>query len=241
MATRFKIHNHCDKRTKNIVNGYIHEMQKLFPWQDNSYFIIPELINHICLSFYWIRFTFNKKYTGDNLKFINDTTVGKTKTGGHELCALEKSISGDMCDVFQIEYTLRNKKDMFCPYIGFFTLNAIDASSQVHWNYSPGYGANNEKISVGICIFHKNKDKIIGIGQGDLYEDFKLKNNAKLQKNDRFMLEFNFIEKTCCIYHNDDKLDCVITLNSSHIIPCMSLYYEYDIIEITKYEFKYVQ
>ena len=104
METSFKHLKNCDHKTIKIVNGYIHRVQTLFPWRENSYFIIPEMIHHFCLAFYWIRFTFNTEFIGDNLKIVDDKAVIKVQQNGHSMCAVGESISKDMCDVFKIEY-----------------------------------------------------------------------------------------------------------------------------------------
>ena len=242
MTSVFKETKNCDTKTKNIINGYIHEMQKLFPWEENSYFIIPKLINHICLSFYWIRFAFNRKYAGNNLEFINESTVTKLKgdrSTVHSLCSIGESISGDICNSFRIEYHLKdtNKSGEFCPYIGFFTLKSIDdlSSEDIDWNETPGYG-KNASISIGICIYYSNPEYVLLFGSGNQYSQ-RVSLESKPEKGDRFMLEFDFIERKCCMYHNEHKFDRIIPLNCSHIIPCLSLDFAGEVVEITKYEF----
>ena len=42
-----------DKRTLFTVSGFIRKCQKLLP-HDNVYYNIPSLVEHICISFYWI-------------------------------------------------------------------------------------------------------------------------------------------------------------------------------------------
>ena len=243
MATLVKLSSRCDIRTKNIVNGYIRKIQKLFPWQDNSYFIIPQLINHICLSFYWIKFSFNRKYFGKNLQFINDTTVTKDGvSNSHSLCVMKDSISSELCDIFQMECKIKNvdAKELYCCYIGFLYLKSIDKASDISWNDCPGYGIKNNKISAGICLWnHFNRDYLfLYKGQGRYNNDsISLKHGQILKQNDAVMVEFDFRKAECCLYHNGIKLDYVMKLNGTHIIPCLSLYYKGDVVEITKYEF----
>ena len=102
------------------MNGYINNAQKLFPWKEISYFIIPSLINHICLSFYWISFSFNTEFIGDNLKFLDEKTITKICREHWAVCAIGTAISGDMCDLFRIEYLLKDFKDNFCAFIVFW-------------------------------------------------------------------------------------------------------------------------
>ena len=70
MDSRFKQLKNCDKKSKRVINGYIHDIQKLFPHKKNSYYIIPELINLICLSFYWVGARFNKENHGEHIEFV---------------------------------------------------------------------------------------------------------------------------------------------------------------------------
>ena len=238
MATSYKRLKGCDKKTKNIVNGYIHEIQKAFPWQENSYYIIPELVNHICLSFYWIRFAFNKKYKGDYLEFIDESTVTKVNSGAesHSLCAIGKSISLQQCDLFRIEYTLKKAKQYFCPYIGFFMLNVIDDSDNIDWDEGPGCGINKEN-SVGIAI-DSLYPKSLYLFRKDITEhrELSLKGDT-IKVGDRYMLEFDFIKSRCYVCYNGRRIGYVIEFEGQCIIPCLSLCDVGETMKITKYEF----
>ena len=233
MAASFKQLKYCNNKTQDVVNGYIHEIQKIFPWKDNSYFIIPELINHICLSFYWIRFAFNKQYMGVNLALINDTTLKKIEMYGHAMCLIGDGIgiSSEFCNTFNIEYTIKEagSPNDFCPYIGFLKWKNISCSTGINWNDTPGYGNKN---SVGICIYSKNPHIIVFENKERLHID------CDTNVGDRFMLQYNFKKSECYIYHNDNKLNHVIKMNCTHIIPCLSLYITGEVTEITKYEFR---
>ena len=62
------------QREKDIVYGYIKQIQTIFPWKENSYYIIAQLIQDLCLLYFH---TFiNTKILTDNeidlfLNFIN--------------------------------------------------------------------------------------------------------------------------------------------------------------------------
>ena len=233
MTTSFKHLRNCDKRTLKIVNGYVHQIQKLFPWQENSYFIIPELINHICLSFYWITFAFNTKYIGENIKIINDTTAQKIKSSNSRMCAIGESISADLCDIFQIEYLLKDHEREFCPFIGFFTLKRIDDKCGVDFNSALGC---NDKYVIGISIDSEDAKEVSVYGDGHFWKHLDLNHEAK--KGDRFMLEFHFDKSEFYLYHNDRKVEGItIKVKSSHIIPLLALYEIGEVVEITKYKF----
>ena len=209
MASPFNLKylKHCDKKTTNVVNGYIHEAQKLFPWTKCSYFIIPQLVNQICLSFYWIRFTFNKEFIGDNLKFLDEKTITKINKDAHSLCAIGESISGDMCDIFRIEYLLKDTMNgYFCSFIGFCGLPFIDSSTNINWGVAPGYG-DTKISSVGMSI---DTDRY-GAGRTWIYRDTIKINmpqlSKALKKGNKFMFEFNFVESKCQIYYNGEDSD----------------------------------
>ena len=236
MAASFQQLKDCDKKTINIVNGYIHQVQKLFPWQDNSYFIIPPLINHLCLSFYWIKFEFNKKYVGKNLEFIDRKTVTKTvEDNCQPLCFIGGSVSGEMCDIFRIEYLLKDYNKEYCPYIGYAKLKLIDKSCGVDFNAGPGFDVNG-KHTVGIAIFSGTNKELTFYGSQYSYESFSLQEAVK--KGDKFILEFDFVKSECYVYHNDYKLnEVILKLNHSHVIPLLSLFFQDEVMEITGYEF----
>ena len=242
MALSLKKLARCDRRTKSLVNGYIHAIQKLLPWQENSYFIIPESINYICLSFYWIGFAFNTKYMGENLEFPDYKTVTKSKKEGHSLCSIGEAISSDICDIFRIEFKIlkADKDGHFCPWIGFLKLKCIDSSSVIDWNESVGYGAKNGKSSVALCIYSSYQTKKINTSNIYFWDKGKsvrwtMKNMTKV--GDTYMFEFDFTKSECYVYHNEEKIKEIIKLECTHIIPCLSLYFIEEAIEITKYEF----
>ena len=51
MAQFYRL-RHCNQRDKNIVNGYVKRMQKMFPTEENSHFIIDLLIQNLILLFF---------------------------------------------------------------------------------------------------------------------------------------------------------------------------------------------
>ena len=123
MLASFKQTKYCDKASIYLTNGYIHEAQQLFPWKEISYYTIPELVIHICLSFYFDKGVFKTDKHGANLSFSDDNkTVEKVTKSGISLCSMgDTSISSESCDIFIIEYLLDlEKAKSYCPYIGYF-------------------------------------------------------------------------------------------------------------------------
>ena len=219
----------CDDRTRNIVNGYIRESQKLFHCHSNPYYIIPELINYICLSFYWIAFKFNKKHIHQDLKIINDIIVTRTtKFGGFGLCVIDQSISGRIYDRFQIELTFRGiSKGAFA---GFYKLEYIDnpIASGISWNLPPG--SCHTPDSVGIF----NHDYTLCACQDGIVFQTKCVSFESWRK---ITLEFDFIRSECYFYHNEEKMDVILPIDTCYIIPAIALPDDGSVVEISKYEF----
>ena len=242
--TSFQQLKYCDNKTTNLVNGYIHELQNIFPWKQNSYFIIPPVISQICLSFYWIRFTFDPDKAGENLEFLDDKTVTKIQNNGYSMCAIGTPISNEMCDMFRIEYHFKKyfgrKVYLKCPFIGFGGSAFIDECSSFlfgrkQWTTAPGI---IQRSCTGFALDF-GADGCIGIfNKFARNKDYEL--NDSLRKGDKIMLEFNFIVGEYYIYYNGEKTDHSVSFDDAEIIPLISLYWIGEVVEITKYEFSFV-
>ena len=57
-----------DEKTKFIVSGYIRKCQLLLQSKNNAYYNIPLLVEHICISYYWIAEYFSKYGKGIAIK-----------------------------------------------------------------------------------------------------------------------------------------------------------------------------
>ena len=91
----FKLIN---QRTKDVVFGFVHESQKLLPCESNSYFLIPDLIIHVCLAYYYTKHAWriSKDYanSGNNLKLTNDDKRASTQHLGPRTVFSKKSVYG---------------------------------------------------------------------------------------------------------------------------------------------------
>ena len=219
----------CDDRTRNIVNGYIRESQKVFPWQEISYYIIPEVINHICLAFYWIALKFNKKHIHQDLKIINDTTVTRnTDIIGWALCLIDQSISGWMCDRFTIDFTFNG--DSNGTFVGFYALeNIINLiGSGIKWCFPPGF----DHVPDSVGIFNSD-DSLYACQDGAVF----LKKWVGFDSWEKITLEFDFTRSKCHVYHNEEKTGIILPIKGCCIIPAVALRHHESTAEITKYEF----
>ena len=53
------------QKDKDLMNGFIREIQKLFS-KNNVFYMIPESINHICAIFYYTMDKWDPEYIGTN-------------------------------------------------------------------------------------------------------------------------------------------------------------------------------
>lgn len=123
----FKDYKLIAQRNKDLINGYVRDIQKLLPVDQNTYFTIPISINQLCVIFYTIKGEFNTEQCSKNLEFIDEKTVQKINNDNHALCLFGEPISNSMCRIFKIEFTIRQKGNnkFFCPYFGLAVSSSI--------------------------------------------------------------------------------------------------------------------
>ena len=56
---------YIDSESKDCINGYTREIQSLLP-DNNAYFIIPRLVTHWILLYYYVWGQFDPQYIADN-------------------------------------------------------------------------------------------------------------------------------------------------------------------------------
>ena len=86
MASFFEKIKDVDQRTNDVVNGYLRNQQSLLPYTDNPYYLIPSLVIHLILSFY-----FDPEYfESDSNGYYKVSDDGKTvqKAGGSYNCSV---------------------------------------------------------------------------------------------------------------------------------------------------------
>eukprot|EP01084_Bolivina_argentea_P023126 43085_1 len=233
----FKEAKFVNPRYKNLVNGYINKVQSLFPWKQNSYFTIPRLINHICLQYYSISGSFNTEKCAKGLEFIDHKTVKKILNSTHNLCMFGEPISNLMCNIFRIEYTMKECVDNWCPYFSFAVASSETEMKEkiiadvIHWtqSYIHGVPAKNKEYSVSIynktsALYWRGSDKV---GPTDL----------KFQIGDTCMMEHNFLTQNCNVYYND-KILYTFVIKEKCILPTLSIYFIGEVVEVTRYEFE---
>ena len=192
--------------------------------------------------YHTIREEFNTELCSDNIKFIDDKSVEKINDDGHALCLFGEPITGSMCTIFRIEFRIRQKgiHKQFCPYFGFaVSSSASDLMSRLktvrHWNDCyVKFKLENDKECSGYSISMYNSTRRFqwnGCGTIDHEE-------VSMDVNDTFMLEHDFDAAECSAYHKRKKFH-TFKMTEKCIIPTLSMYFEGERIQVTKYEFQY--
>ena len=103
-ASIFKKQELVDIQTKNIVSGYIRNVQLLLP-KDN-YYNIPKLINHIIIFYLYdcITFDIDKAKHTSSLEFSNDNKTVSSKQCLWSICIIDLLLTKEICKQFIIEY-----------------------------------------------------------------------------------------------------------------------------------------
>ena len=61
-------------KEKDIVYGYMNNMKSIFPWKDNSYYIIAQSFQHLCL-LYFHSFIDAKILTDNEIDSVLDRSI----------------------------------------------------------------------------------------------------------------------------------------------------------------------
>ena len=241
MATTFKlVHpNKINQKQRNLIYGYMRECQLLFP-SDNVYYNIPELINQICLTFYYIQLRFYTQTRGSNLNFpdndINDgQTVEKLKGDGKwSVCIFgddNDKICGDEYDEFNLWFKWTKS---YVMSFGFITSTINESIST--WSDYLGSNANKEH-SVGIYVAFKDKFVILDHPKSDDNgKQIKIENNMK--QGDIWGIFINFKLDKFTISHNDINCGTYSLFGAKTIIPAFAFFDCKQQIDVIKYEFK---
>eukprot|EP01084_Bolivina_argentea_P265486 450025_1 len=213
-----------------LIDGFIRYLQQNVLIKDT---IIPNELNEIIFQYCYIisMMKFYQKRYGYGLRFVDDKTV---KQVNGELdwatCLLSHTpISSSDCNQFRVEYLWKSSVDRDGQfYIGFCGSIAVE-----EWNWVLGNEAN-KNMSVGIQIF--NGYNFFQMHDVNRYQH-KLKYRASddFKVGDRFMLLFDFVSSECVIYHNDSEAD-TIKMEFNQIIPAVSLIFNGEEVQITKWE-----
>ena len=242
MANRTQHVRPYDKITTHLINGYILRMQNLLPYKENSYYTIPEVINHVCLSFYFDGGIFNIEKHGGNLRFINDKTVKKVNNDENSVVSIGTAISRNKCDMFKIEWCFngidsRSQTAGFGYYAGKY--QQLMKSTDIDWNQPIGLCDKQKSFGYSFSPFSNNHLFTWDKHRPYVFYGKWIALKQPMQNGDTYTLQFDFTQSKGYVYHNEEKVDHVFELASDHIIPLVSLHTDGDCARITKYQFIY--
>ena len=211
---------------------------------------IPLEIIGIIFMFYFNPLQFHKDKHGDNLHFVNDTTITKLSYGlrNWSVCPFGELMTKDNCSVFEIIFKWKAISDgttLPSIIIGFIsTLDFYDINMNHDlWNGFNFFG--NKVQSKWDCaaieiIASKYSD------HGFTYYNNKINDIQALEHSgvifeagDVFKVQFDLIQKQLIIYHNMVKAPAVDVENMNEVIPIFAIYDVGDIIEVIEWNFLY--
>ena len=82
-----------NQKTKDIVNGYLRVCQQLLPYKENTFYVIPMLINNICTLYYKTYDEWDINAIGTDCILEKDRiTIKNTSPSGGSISALLTNI-----------------------------------------------------------------------------------------------------------------------------------------------------
>eukprot|EP01083_Nonionella_stella_P138468 421360_1 len=226
-------------RDKYVVHGYIKSMQTLLPWKRSAYYTIPRLVDYLCLLYYSMRGSFNTEHCAKDLHFIDHKTVQKLNIGRpsvHSVCTFGGTINKSMCNIFRIEFLIKDARETWCPYFTLLSASSVPAMNHfiddIPWE-TYYLDATKTLLKYSVCLHNKTASESLQwqgskpIGRAGL--TFAI--------GDRIMLEHNFADKRCNVYFNDEQ-SFDFEIKEECILPMLSMYFEGETVEVTQYQFE---
>lgn len=186
--------------TVDIVNGFIKDAQLLLPNEDNPYYNIPELVNHICINFYNNPEYFSK-WNERYFAMDKNQTGYSIKTGS----APEGSFYGNV-DIVEDSFSKYTWK---FNIISFRTLMAIgiDASNKKYidkdfhdcGNTNPYYAIEVYREGEFLLYSHHDDEDTFRDEYGDIRKN-------KYIEGSEIIMELDLKKRTLSYYVDDEYL-----------------------------------
>ena len=205
-----------NKKSVKLVFGYIRKAQQLLP-NSHSYFIINQLIQHLCLTYYHLEHPrWDRKNHGKGVTFINDHRVnikGSDYTTSGSICIADYIVDKENLDSF--EWTIIAHKLSGNFWFGFIEANSI---SKQHWDE-------------WLCESFKDTNCAMGGSEGftnaNIFGECKTKSSFEcehMNHGDEFRFCADMKKKEICVYHNDKCLGVLWENIYDQFIPAVSSY-----------------
>lgn len=198
-----------DEATKVLVNGFVRDIQKLM-----TYWTIPSEIIDQCIIFYHLQLLWD-------LSGINrdDSTIICNTAPTWRTAPLNQSITSKLCNIFEIEMTLKEGKYSCIFCIGFFKDDLRD-------------------LNRGDCLTLKSKTDYLFLGGARVS-----RNNEKVNQlsrafgiGDSIKMIFNFKKNECKWFVDfEDEAILIKPIDADAVIPAFSFFWTFQTFEMTRY------
>ena len=206
MSMNLESAKHINQRAKGIVSGFIRSVQHNLPYQDNSFYIIPELIHIIILIFYYGEYF---AVAGDYIDIDNsDVNVisfesenkdrFSTAYGNIDITATgkKKYIWDFKCTKIEPNFVGTGALFIGMDNSGKQALNESTTNSQRYYTFTSYYYDHNNGLGYACGKMMNNYDEDPGYSSPD--EEFK--------ENDEIRMELDTNDKTLLYFRNGSKI-----------------------------------
>ena len=241
MSTKFDVIKKVDQRTKSIINGFMKEAQSLLPFQDNSYYNIPDLVFMITILYY-----FNPEYFsvhGRNME-LNENKDIMGSHGGRNTVYGNIVITKKDRGKFIWTFKLIEPKENVIMTIG------IDSSNKAFVNdrfYCSGYGhvfygyQSYSEFDTGSLMMRSSevekqswKDTDQGYEYGVIYSDTESQVKMELNMDDKTLKYYvngkdqGIAFQNIC-FENDEKYSMCISLDEPMSVRLLDFKHEFTV------------
>ena len=188
--------NKVDHETDCLISGFIREMQQSLP-ENNTFYIIPELINYECLRFYHIPERFIKCSKDLSINEKGDH-VKQSERGDRDKCAhgvVKISCSSKFIHIWKFKIL----KHPWFTYIGITSAKEIDVENRFTLD------TDNQYYAFSNGGYKYDLLHIIDDGYNDEYDGEQGIFCAGFDRDDFVIMELNPINKTLQYYVIPEK------------------------------------
>ena len=198
---------HIDYKTKALVFGYIHEIERAI--LDDR--IVPVGIIHLCLLFHAISFEWDPSKKPKEIVLSDNNRTVRSDFGRWTSVISKCLLSADKVSKVEWEITIRAR-----PKYLYFMMGYAESESKVLYK-------SNIAHKAGCCALYLYSESTFRNYKAGTSTDYMDKWNAKnYGVGDRFELRFNFPDKNCNVYCNGERVGFLTENLPENIYPAMS-------------------
>ena len=223
---------YIDKKSENVVFGYIRQIQKLIP-KNNGYYNIPMAVINIISLYFYDPLEIDEQSSSNKLKFIyNDTNksvIIKQIESGWSTFIFNHEISSKMCNKFDLHIKWTTNKD--CFFVGYITKS--DIKNVKNWISFLGGTSNKCNGSCrGLYVAYYETMFSLYNGTGNhQYCKYKETNDntidgalATFQEINDFILSVDFKKNEWKMSHKYNEMIPISLDGCKSLIPAFNMY-----------------